>query len=152
MYTSPQQRAFDTAVIAAQPFGLAPVAVHDLREVDMGIWEGLTWQQAANLDPALYARYDADRRYLGAPQGESNQAVLQRVIPALQAICQREAAIGSDRCLLIVAHSGVIVPLLTLIRNTPFPSMWQDHPVLNAQPVSITPEQLHAAASRLHHA
>ena len=40
-YCSSLQRAIETATLVAQPHGLTPTPVADLREIDYGHWEGL---------------------------------------------------------------------------------------------------------------
>src|ERR1700741_2656837 len=45
IYTSDLARARETAEIVGAQLGLDVVAMRELREIDVGEWEGLTWQE-----------------------------------------------------------------------------------------------------------
>ncbi len=53
-YSSPLQRAYDTAAAAAKALGLDVTVDDDLIETDFGAWEGLTFAEAAERDPELH--------------------------------------------------------------------------------------------------
>ena len=103
LYASPKRRALETAQIAGQALGLAPVVVDDLREVSFGDWEGHTWEEIARIWPGPYAAYLDDRLHTAPPGGESFAQLLNRVYPALAGI----AAAGEGTAL-VVCHSAVI--------------------------------------------
>src|SRR5262245_22159353 len=56
-FSSPLLRARQTAAAIAGPHGLEVTVVPELIEADLGRWEGLTWAEAAALDPAHYRRF-----------------------------------------------------------------------------------------------
>ncbi|MDQ6797251.1 MAG: histidine phosphatase family protein [Actinomycetota bacterium] len=96
-------RARTTATVVASALDLAPVAVdEDLREYNVGAWEGLT-------RPEIELRWpdqlDAWRkgRLAAAPGGETRVAFLARVEAGLA----RVAAAGGDSPL-VITHGGVI--------------------------------------------
>ena len=45
VYSSPLKRAFETASCVAEQKGLSVVSLDGLREVDFGLWEGITWKE-----------------------------------------------------------------------------------------------------------
>lgn len=97
-WSSDLSRAAETAALLAEVLGIGPVR-HDprLREADVGEWQGLTSDEIARDWPGYL---EARRR---PPGFEPFDAVVARVVPALQAI-----AADADRPALVVAHSGVI--------------------------------------------
>lgn len=106
-YASPLRRAFETAEIVCRRLELVPIAVEALREVSFGLWENHTWAEVAAGWPEHYAAYQADRRNVRPPEGESYGELLERVLPALDKI----SASGTGTAL-IVCHSAVIKAVL----------------------------------------
>ena len=106
--SSPLGRARETAEMAAAALGL-PVVGHDgLTETDFGEWEGLTFREAAERDPALHREWLGDTA-VAPPGGESFDAVHQRVRRLRDELL---AAHGAAR-LLLVSH---VTPIKTLLR------------------------------------
>lgn len=60
IYTSPLQRAQETAAILAGPSMLSPIATDGLREINFGLWEGLTFKEVAAQYPEAYALWKQD--------------------------------------------------------------------------------------------
>ena len=142
IYTSGLKRARETAEIAAGRLQI-PCLVHPgLEEIGFGLWEGLTWEQVEEQYPALYHIWHTDRRYGHPPEGESYQDLLERVVPALQDIVRKEGGSGSDRRILIVTHSAVIMSLLSHLNRTPFHEMVKRYKTQNAQVIELDAKQL----------
>lgn len=98
IYSSDLVRARQTADLVAPP-DIAPVVVADLKERNVGEWEGLTGDE-------IDARFPGMREAHESPPGfESDDALVGRVRPALVAIA---AAASPDATVLIVSHGGVI--------------------------------------------
>ena len=91
--SSPLQRAYDTAAMAAKALGLDVTVDDDLIETDFGAWEGLTFAEAAERDPELHRRWLRDTS-AEPPGGESFDDVLDRVLPGARA--DRRRASGLD--------------------------------------------------------
>ena len=103
-YSSPKIRALETARIACRALELDEITiVEDLREVSFGAWEGRTWAQVEAQWPAEYAAYQADRRTVRPPEGESYGELRARVLPALARL--QNAGGGTA---LVACHSAVI--------------------------------------------
>ncbi|MBO0856039.1 MAG: bifunctional RNase H/acid phosphatase [Nocardia sp.] len=75
---SPLGRAQETAAAAARALGAPVHTLESLTETDFGEWEGLTFAEAAERDPALHTRWLADPS-VPAPGGESFDQVRERV-------------------------------------------------------------------------
>ncbi|WP_280304690.1 bifunctional RNase H/acid phosphatase [Nocardia abscessus] len=104
----PLGRARETAEAAAAAHGV-PVEGHDgLIETDFGVWEGLTFAEAAQRDPDLHARWIGDPT-VAAPGGESFEEVTGRVDAARRDLLERYP--GAN--LVVVSH---VTPIKTLLR------------------------------------
>ncbi|MBO5228798.1 MAG: histidine phosphatase family protein [Lachnospiraceae bacterium] len=118
IYTSPLIRAVQTADILSSSLGI-PYHVHaGLREVDLGNWEGLTWEEVADRFPDDYNKWHVNRRYVTATGGESYNDMLLRTLDALKEIA---SVVSEDTA--IITHSAVIMALLCYLNNEPFEKM-----------------------------
>lgn len=103
IYSSPLQRAQETAEIIATEHQLEVQVVQEIIEADVGAWEGLDWGQIQRAHPETYRLFMADSAvdpYLG---GENLSQVQQRVIPALEQLMAEH--LGST--IAVVAHNVV---------------------------------------------
>jgi ribonuclease H / adenosylcobalamin/alpha-ribazole phosphatase len=108
VFTSPLQRAYDTAVVAAKALGVDVIVDDELIETDFGDWEGLTFAEAAERDPELHRRWLRDTG-VAPPRGESFDGVNERVGRALDRIIAGHAG----TTVLVVSH---VTPIKTLLR------------------------------------
>lgn len=103
IYCSPLVRALETAQTIAGPHGLQPHSVEDLRECNVGRWEGKDWDTIAREFPDAHAAFNAnpaDTPYFG---GESYRNVLDRILPAIERLCGQH---GGEE-IAIVGHNVV---------------------------------------------
>lgn len=109
VFSSPLQRAYDTAAAAAKALGLDVTVDDDLIETDFGAWEGLTFAEAAERDPELHRRWLRDTS-TAPPGGESFDAVTDRVSRARERI----VAAHQGTTVLVVSH---VTPIKMLLRE-----------------------------------
>jgi 2,3-bisphosphoglycerate-dependent phosphoglycerate mutase len=102
VYSSDLERARETARAVAERQGLPHHLLHELREVDVGSWSGMTKDEAAERDPEGYRRWRAG--HPGWTDGETYEEMSRRVLAAVREI----AAAHSDTPALVVAHGGPI--------------------------------------------
>ncbi len=102
IYASPMLRAQQTALCIAQHHDLSVETVDELHEVNVGHWEGKSWQQIMDEEPDAYNRFmnDSTFPYRG---GESFQNVLDRVAPQFAQLLQRHAG----EPFAVIAHNVV---------------------------------------------
>jgi len=100
--TSSLRRARRTGELIAGELGVGVLGAEaGLDERSAGAWEGLT---RAEIDHRYPGYLEEDRR----PEGyESDDALLSRVLPALQATAQRSERAGHRR-VVVVSHGGVL--------------------------------------------
>jgi broad specificity phosphatase PhoE len=104
LYTSDLQRAVTTAQAISKSFAIPYITKRNLREINFGKWEGLTWQQIEDLD-AVYAHQWIERfPELAASGGESFDAFQSRVIDAVSDIL---SGVEYQRAA-VVTHGGVM--------------------------------------------
>ncbi|SHE67264.1 histidine phosphatase family protein [Alkalibacter saccharofermentans] len=112
IYSSPLKRAYDTALILNKGLNLPLIVKKDLREIEFGEWEGLTWSQV--LDKYSHLIKENDTGYVDPPAGESFYQALDRVRGVMEEI------ISSGENCLVVSHKATIRFILYgLIKKTP---------------------------------
>ncbi|MCL6522663.1 MAG: histidine phosphatase family protein [Firmicutes bacterium] len=68
--SSDLRRARETAEAVARPHQLRPIFLPELRELDFGLWDGLTAEEARRGWPELWAAWSADPFAVAPPGGE----------------------------------------------------------------------------------
>lgn len=101
-YSSDLQRCRIGAGIFGEQFGLEPVFDPALRELNIGIWEGLTWAEIQEQWPHEWQSRLADIVNYRVPDGENLLDLEARIMPAIKGIVERHC--GED--VLVVAHGG----------------------------------------------
>ena len=95
-------RTKQTAEAIARNHSCNPVALKELREINLGRWDGLPVDEVKNNYPDLYAARGEDIVHFRPPGGESFADLRERVIPAFKHIL---ASIAGN--IAIVTHAGV---------------------------------------------
>ena len=103
IYSSPLVRTQQTAAIIREAHGLPVTLVATLVEVDVGRWEGKSWEEIRAEDGPTYDRFVEEAGRCGYPDGESYDSVYRRVRPAFDELL---AAHTGER-IIVVAHSVV---------------------------------------------
>lgn len=123
IYASTLERAKETANILAERYH-APVHLRDdLREMNFGDWEGLTfdeiskdWQNGGN---EFFEHPEA----LMPPHGETFMEGQKRGIKALQDIMQQHT--GEMEEIAIVAHGAILRTLIAYVLHIPIQYVWR---------------------------
>lgn len=103
IYTSDLQRCRQGAELIGAAHELEPVAFPELRELHIGRWEGMTWEEIRTRYPKEWqARLD-DLVHYRVPDGESLLEMSERVLPVVRRIVDRH--VGEE--VVLVAHGGV---------------------------------------------
>jgi broad specificity phosphatase PhoE len=90
VYTGPLRRTIATAQIVADEARVPDLRIlHGLNNVDYGVWEGMTSDEADRYDPDAFALYRASPDQAACPAGERLSDAQARIIAALQLIGQR---------------------------------------------------------------
>jgi broad specificity phosphatase PhoE len=127
LYTSDIVRAAETAAIVGAATGLTPQPMPDLREIDVGQWEGLTPEELYRRFPEHMAAFDRDPARTVRLGGESYAQLQGRALVALNTL---HAKHPGDEIVLAVSHGGTIRALLCHIIGLDlahFGRLWLDN-------------------------
>lgn len=103
VYCSDLQRCLGGAKLLAEPHGLVPVAVKALRELHIGQWQGISWQELQQRFPQQWEARIKDIVHYRVPDGENLLDLSQRVLPAIKSVLSTHAR--SE--VLVVGHGAV---------------------------------------------
>lgn len=115
VYCSPLLRARQTAEAIARLRGLEVQTVAELTEVDVGQWEGRTWEEVQRQWPDVHAAYMDDPGLMPYLGGESFLQVQQRAHPALQQLLETHPG----QLIAVVTHNVVNRVLLAPLLGVP---------------------------------
>ena len=88
IYSSPLERAQETACAIGEACGLAVQCDERLHEFDFGEWTGRTFAELRS--DSRWSAFNERRSLVGAPGGETMLAVQHRFVEALLALTKRE--------------------------------------------------------------
>ncbi|MFL5845945.1 MAG: histidine phosphatase family protein [Solirubrobacteraceae bacterium] len=104
IYITPLQRTAQTAAPLAAALGLVPQVVAQLREVNLGEWEGGGLRKHARGGHPIVAQVFAEQRWDVIPGAETTDAFNARVREGIERI----AGENPDRLVAAFVHGGVI--------------------------------------------
>lgn len=142
IYSSDLQRAWATAEAVAAPHRVDVVACPEMREMDFGQCEDLTFQQVEKRFPQVARMWLSRSPDLQYPGGEKVQDFARRV----QSFAVRLQQHKENETLVLAAHLGSMRMLLCHLLGIPWQHWWQfqlDYASLSAletHPVGLKPE------------
>jgi probable phosphoglycerate mutase len=129
VFSSDMQRSIDTAAIIAEGRDVRVEPLPELREIDLGEWDGRAVVDIQKAHPEEYERRGLDPACYRTPGGESFIEVGRRVWPAFEDITG--SGCGN---VLVVGHAGVNRVVLCRLLGMPLVKMFrlgQDYGCLN---------------------
>jgi alpha-ribazole phosphatase/probable phosphoglycerate mutase len=130
VYSSPLSRAQNSAGIIAQRYHIQPVVLPELREINFGAWEGMTFEEIREKYPDEFAVWANDPLLQGPVNGETIPQLRDRVAQALDRIL----ANNRDQNIAVVAHGAVNRVMLAQVLGLPLNNIFrieQDFAALN---------------------
>jgi broad specificity phosphatase PhoE len=92
VYAGPLRRTINTAQVIADECRIPDVRIlHGLVNLDYGVWEGMTSEEAAMYDPAAFQLYKEDPMTCICPNGERLSDAQKRMVEAIQLMGERHA-------------------------------------------------------------
>lgn len=128
IYTSPLERAIETATAVAMRHGLVPQPVEDLGEVHMGEWEGLSMAELDRRDD--WKRFNTYRSGTRCPGGELMAEVQTRMVRQLGALQARHPA----ETVAVVSHGDPLRSVVAFYLGIPLDLMMR----FEIDPASVT--------------
>jgi probable phosphoglycerate mutase len=127
--SSPLGRALRTAEIARGDRDLAIHPHNGLREIKLGVWEGMVAETARATHPEAFERFwKAPHLYQPVDGGETFQEVQERVVSTLSAIAHARP----EQTLLVVTHTIALKVALAYFENRPIAEIWDLPPIRSA--------------------
>lgn len=134
IYSSPLERALQTAHAIAAHHRLPVIARAALTDIDFGAWTGATFNELEN-DPDWHA-FNTRRSTTPIPAGEHPRDVQARAVAEIRALSARHP----DGRIVVVTHADVIRSIVVHARGMPLDDLLQ----IEVAPASITPLMLPA--------
>ena len=143
IFSSNQKRAYETAKVVGDYYHIPVEKKSGLEEINFGTWEGHTWEEVEEQFPTQFQEWHDHRRYTKAPQGESYQDVLVRVVHALDCIIGETKTYGTqEKNILILSHGSVLTILSALQKDIPFETMTSVIKIENAKVIELDAEEV----------
>jgi broad specificity phosphatase PhoE len=127
IYSSDLSRAAETAQALAAPLGLTPILDLRLRELDIGVFQGLKEAEIKQKYPEEFAAFLANPLEYRLPEGESRMDLQARVF----ALWKELLSSSQHQTIALVSHNGTLKMLLSALfpEKTDF---FQSHSIPNA--------------------
>ena len=103
LYSSDLIRTVKGAEIIGERHAAPKVVVPEFRERNVGLWEGMAFEEIQDVYPAEWNAWLGDVMNFKPPEGESLAEVAGRVLPPLREIVEKH--MGEE--ILLLAHGGV---------------------------------------------
>jgi len=120
IWCSDLKRAYETAAIVSRDRGLALLSAPELREINLGRWDGVAMTQIREQFPDFWQSRGDDIVHFRPPEAESFADLQQRVVPFI-----RHIASQSDGNTLIITHAGVIRVMLCHVLQMPLSNLFR---------------------------
>lgn len=121
IYSSDLGRAANTARVVGERLGLAVSLAPMLREIDCGLWTGLSYDEVAARWPEEFDNWRTRPHLHRMPGGESVAEVQQRGMAFLEEARRRHP--GSTTCL--VTHNTIVKTVLSGLQGQPLSQLWE---------------------------
>ena len=115
VYSSPQQRAAETARIVASSWSVPLVYWDDLKEYDVGIFTGLTWDEIGKKYPEVVQEFQKSRDWDIVEGAETLRSRRDRARRAMEAVTERHT---NDDSVLIFTHGGILQYMVAALMGT----------------------------------
>jgi probable phosphoglycerate mutase len=139
VYASPLQRALETAQIIARAAGTEVLTDRQLKEINVGVFQGRLRAEINQLYPREIACWSSEDPDYVVPGGESRRQLKSRGLAAFQAIIEA----GHEQAV-VVSHGRLLVTTLKALLSIP-----AQEPPFSLQNGSITTLAYHAGKVEL---
>jgi len=128
IYSSPSARAYSTVLPTATALSLPIEKLDALREVNVGNWSGLTFEEVQSRYPAAFQLFRDNVGLARYGDGESSAEAQARMVQTAEKIaCENE-----NKTVLIATHGGVLRTLYCAWHNIPLEELKNVNIVPNA--------------------
>jgi len=121
LLTSPSVRVRSTAQMLGKDIGLVEEVVEDLREFQVGDWEGRSYLEIKKAEPEIYAAWSQDPIRNALPGGESIEQLCARVKTAMDGVLSKYAG----KRIILVSHAELIRAILLHALGVPLDNYYR---------------------------
>lgn len=121
IYASDLDRTIETAAIIAKYHDLKVLPAPLMRELNFGIWEGMTYDEIIQKWPQEYNEWQRDPHNKKPPEGETLAELCKRVSKFLKETAREHP----DSRILVVSHAGPIRAILSVLLNLRQDFFWK---------------------------
>lgn len=118
-YVSPLQRAQDTLALIIDDRSIEVVLADNLKEMNLGVWEGKTKSDTQQSDPQQYRHFWEEQDKFALSGAETYQQLQARVVEELDAIFLNE----QGKNILVVSHWIAIKAAMAHYQSTPLSAL-----------------------------
>lgn len=119
-YSSPSNRAIETAQIILNGTNQHIKTTPELKEINLGIWEGKQKKEVEEEYPAEYKTFWTNPSKFSLDQAETFEHLQDRAIKAVLKILKIE----DGKTVLLVSHHTTIKVILSYFENRPIDKIW----------------------------
>lgn len=122
IYSSPAGRAYDTAKIIKGDRDIPIIKHDDLRELNIGAWEGLTQNEIKSLDEEnLNHFWTVPSKYSVVEGGESFEILRERVFNTISKILKKH----DGKTIMIVTHTIALKGFMSALEERHIDTLWE---------------------------
>jgi alpha-ribazole phosphatase/probable phosphoglycerate mutase len=130
IYTSDLSRAVKSAELIAEPHGIMPMILPELRERNFGIWEGMSFDEIKEKWPEAFNSWSSNPLKFCPMGGESTIELRDRAVKAFNNIVEQH----NGHNIAIVSHGGINRIMLCELLGMPLENIFrveQDYACIN---------------------
>ena len=137
IYSSPAPRALETAHILVNDRELHPISINELREIELGPWEGLTKSEAEKLYPEQFSNFWTNPESFQLSGAETFSCLLNRVGQTIENLfnCHK------GKNIIIVSHWMSINAALNYYSKNESKSYKNHYQIENARAIELQRKQ-----------
>ena len=115
VFSSPLKRVAETAQIVSREWPVEVSYTDDLKEYDIGVFSGLTWEEAETAYPQMARAFRTSEDWGEVEGAESLQDIRRRAERVVRGLLEGR---GSDDVVVAFAHGGIILRMLSVVLGT----------------------------------
>ncbi|MBN1150063.1 histidine phosphatase family protein [candidate division WOR-3 bacterium] len=120
VYSSPLQRALQTAIIVAKDLGLDIIQSDFIKEMNLGFWESKPIQDIQKENPLEFRNFNFRPDLFQIAGGETFECVQKRAVSFLNHVIDKH----SGKKILVFSHGVLIRTASAWVKNIPIRNVW----------------------------
>lgn len=123
VYTANSEAEQQTAELVREILGLKVRLAEDLRDMDYGLWQGLTVPEIERRQPRIFRRWTDSPTTVCPPDGETVFDAQQRILKAVKSIVKKH----KEESILLILRPVMLALLRCLLEHETPADLWEEH-------------------------